>query len=140
MADDELKQPLLETEENTSFFSDPRQKIKKLYESDKVLGRHSPYTGRGDGTINISASTSIQNLQSETRDHIVAIFVVAFDTKHGEFGDSCLTGDDKIQDCESKLDTWNNTYLKDHWVNYNTSDHTITNMALIKSFVDKMNS
>ncbi len=83
MADDELKQPLLE-DEDTSMFTGPtpRQKIKSLYESDRVLGKHSPYTGREDGTINISASTSVQNFQDT--DHIVSIFVVAFDTKHGE--------------------------------------------------------
>lgn len=63
----------------------PRQKIKSLYESDQVLGRHSPYRAE-DEAINIcggGASNSLQILSEA--DHIVAVFVVAFDTKAGRW-------------------------------------------------------
>ena len=79
------KEPLLTVEEEDPYdVTTPRETIRKLYESDNVLGRHSPF--REDGTINITASNSFQNLAGVTeRDYIVSIFVVAFDTKAGEF-------------------------------------------------------
>ena len=79
--DDRL--PLLNCQDQQIEVPTPRQKIKSLYESAEVLGRHSPYTGREDDNINISASSSIQNLSSPENDQIVAIFVVSFDTKAG---------------------------------------------------------
>ncbi len=62
----------------------PRQKVKSLYQSDRVLGRHSPYTGLEDEVVNISASSSMHNFNLAEEDCIVSIFVVAFDTKAGE--------------------------------------------------------
>ena len=64
----------------------PRQKLKRLYESDQVLGRHGAFSGQvlERGGINVSPSASLQSLQQAAEaDHIVAIFVVAFDTKAG---------------------------------------------------------
>ena len=80
--DDELREPLLVNVEGLgSEYENPRQTIKRLYQSDQVLGRLSPFRGEEDETINISASNSVQNLAE--LDYIVAIFVVAFDTKAG---------------------------------------------------------
>lgn len=84
MAADEEKAPLLKVEDDDSYeFPSPKQTIRRLYESNNVLGRHSPF--REDGNINISSSSSIQNLASVVeQDCVVSIFVVAFDTKAGE--------------------------------------------------------
>ena len=87
MADDTAEDAplLLNSQGSGSKALSPRQQVKSLYESPSVLGRFSPYTGREEGNINIvSASNSVQNLalESET-DHVVTIFVVAFDTKAG---------------------------------------------------------
>ena len=65
--------------------SSPRQKVKSLYQSDRVLGRHSPYTGLEDEVVNISASSSMHNFNLAEEDCVVSIFVVAFDTKAGKF-------------------------------------------------------
>ena len=62
----------------------PRQKVKSLYQSDRVLGRHSPYTGVEDEVVNISASSSMHNFNLAEEDCVVSIFVVAFDTKAGK--------------------------------------------------------
>ena len=87
MAEDseESSQLLLNSQGPGSELLSPRQQVKNLYESPNVLGRFSPYTGREDGNINIiSASSSVQNLALESEaDHVVSVFVVAFDTKAG---------------------------------------------------------
>lgn len=75
-ADD--KSPLLNGTEEDEF-DIPRQKIKSLYQSSNVAG----YSDGDDETINISGSTSASNLAEY--DHIVAIFVVAFDTRSGKY-------------------------------------------------------
>lgn len=76
MANDEEREALLGVAEKA-----PRLKIKSLYESEQVLGRHSPYRAEEEGIINICATNSLQILSEA--DHIVAVFVVAFDTKAG---------------------------------------------------------
>jgi len=87
MAAEEEREPLLVNAQPDSIEvvePTPRQKVQELYESKDVLGKHSPYRGNAaDGsTINIiTPSRSFQNLS--VPDHIVAIFVVAFDTKAG---------------------------------------------------------
>ena len=80
---EEENAPLLTNEgEIPTDVPNPRDKIRSLYASDRVLGRHSPYNANDGGTINISSSTSVQNFAEV--DQIVSIFVVAFDTKAGE--------------------------------------------------------
>ena len=83
MAAEEDKTPLLTVEDDDSCdFAAPKRTIRRLYESDNVLGRHSPF--REEGTINISSGHSIQNLAAVVeQDCVVSIFVVAFDTKAG---------------------------------------------------------
>lgn len=93
MANDDEREALLGPDDGFSSSSrrsgtapaagGPRQKIKSLYESDQVLGRHSPYRAE-DEAINICGGGTSNSLQilSEA-DHIVAVFVVAFDTKAG---------------------------------------------------------
>ena len=88
MADAEEKAPLLVDVDEDDFphlrnRSDPRQAVKSLFQSDRVLGRHSPYQGTDDEAINISASSSMHNFNIAEQDCVVAIFVVAFDTKAG---------------------------------------------------------
>lgn len=78
MANDEEREALLGVAERA-----PRLKIKSLYESDQVLGRHSPYRAEEEGIINLCATNSLQILSEA--DHIVAVFVVAFDTKAGQW-------------------------------------------------------
>ena len=81
---EEENAPLLSSEgEIPTDVPNPRDKIRSLYASDRVLGRHSPYNGNDADTINITASNSIQNFAEV--DQIVSIFVVAFDTKAGEW-------------------------------------------------------
>ena len=82
MAEDERSPLLSSAEPNALDISSPRQIVKGLYESEQVLGRHSPYTGTERETISISTSSSALNVAEE--DRIVAIFVVAFDTKAGK--------------------------------------------------------
>ena len=60
----------------------PRKKIKKLYESEQVLGRHGICLSHGQGGINLAGNSSILPSLAES-DFIVSIFVVAFDTKAG---------------------------------------------------------
>ena len=88
MADEDEREPLLVNVQSTAkeaIEQTPRQKVQQLYESGNVLGRHSPYRGENGGNINlIISSGSAQNL-AESCDQIVAIFVVAFDTKAGDF-------------------------------------------------------
>ena len=81
MAEEERAPLLVNVSEDAIDLPTPRQKIKTLYASDKVFGRHSPFTGDENEAINISQSNSFQNLSEA--DHIVSIFVVAFDTKAG---------------------------------------------------------
>ena len=81
MAEEERAPLLVNVSDDAIDLPTPRQKIKNLYASDKVFGRHSPFTGDEDEAINISTSNSFQNLSEA--DHIVSIFVVAFDTKAG---------------------------------------------------------
>ena len=95
MADrEEEKAPLLLSPEDAEDGDDdvvryrgssPRQKVKSLYQSERVLGRHSPYTGLADEVVNISASSSMHNFNLAEEDCVVSIFVVAFDTKAGKF-------------------------------------------------------
>ena len=83
MANEEENEPLLCSSDSlvhNRFAPTPRDQIKSLFESERVLGRPGEYAEDGN-TINISASNSIVGL-AET-DSIVAIFVVAFDTKAG---------------------------------------------------------
>jgi len=84
-ADQEERAPLLvNAQENPIEFSSSRKQVKSLYETNRLLSRTSPYDGDEARTINISASNSIQNLTQAEPDHIVSIFVVAFDTKAGK--------------------------------------------------------
>ncbi|KAI0211940.1 DENN domain-containing protein 11 [Lamellibrachia satsuma] len=106
MADDseESAHLLLNSQGLGSELLSPRQQVKSLYESPNVLGKFSPYTGREDGNINIiSASSSVQNLalESET-DHIVTVFVVAFDTKAGNVVEWCMPEDMDLDGVEFK--------------------------------------
>ena len=78
MADIE-RQPLLQDEE---FPETPRQKIKQLYESKSVLGRSNPYVDNANNIVNLNSSSTVTHLTEE--DNLVAIFVVAFDTKAGK--------------------------------------------------------
>lgn len=83
--DQEDHEPLLLNEESAGVeirHRTPRQKVQKLYESNSQL---RGYTADVSG-INISTSASLQSLQLPTElDHIIAIFVVAFDTKAGTY-------------------------------------------------------
>ena len=87
MAEEE-KTPLLVNVEEVNVepfreFDGPRQQIRNLFESDKVLGSSGRFVDRDEDRINLSASNSFQNLSE--LDYIVAIFVVAFDTRSGRY-------------------------------------------------------
>ena len=71
MAESDEKLPLLDNDDDSEVISGPRRQIKNLFESDRVLGRHSAYVGGADGAINITASTSVQNFTEADR-HIVS--------------------------------------------------------------------
>lgn len=73
MADDD-KSPLLKLEEDEDEIDSPRRQIHSLFqrENNHVIEEEA---------INISGSNSASNLAED--DHIVAIFVVAFDTRSG---------------------------------------------------------
>ena len=98
--EEEENAPLLSNVgENPTDIPNPREKIRSLYASDRVLGRHSPYNGIDVNTINITASNSIQNIAEV--DHIVAIFVVAFDTKAGAWQVLLYTNNMMMLGCTS---------------------------------------
>ena len=93
MADEE-KAPLLVNEEPDPVdYRGPRQKIRSLYQSERVSGG---FASGDEGRINISASNSISNLAEI--DQIVSIFVVAFDTRSGIFSLIHVKIYDPIQD------------------------------------------
>ncbi len=78
MADGD-RQPLLqEYEEN---FETPQQKIKNLYTSKSVLGRNNTGLENSNAVVNLNKNKAVTCLLEE--DNLVAIFVVAFDTKAG---------------------------------------------------------
>ena len=90
MAEEEKAPLLVNAEDEEEDFvrnrrPSPRQKVKSLYQSERVLGRHSPYTGLEDEVVNISASSSMHNFNLAEEESVVSVFVVAFDTKAGEF-------------------------------------------------------
>lgn len=100
----------------------PRQKIKSLYESDQVLGRHSPYRAE-DEAISIcggGASNSLQILSEA--DHIVAVFVVAFDTKAGNVIEWRLPEDVDLDGIEFKAMTSGSHTLKTDFVYFRKSN------------------
>ena len=85
--------PLLGSNQVDEFtdIRDPREKVKSLYAKDASLAyqRDSQSQNNGlDGTVPVSASNSVCDL-SRYSDSIVSIFVVAFDTKSGEYGPHC---------------------------------------------------
>ncbi|ELT95107.1 hypothetical protein CAPTEDRAFT_176151 [Capitella teleta] len=100
---DDDNEPLLQNAEATGFevrHRTPRQKVKGLFESDRILGREA-YCDVGG--INISASASLQSLQLPVEaDCIVAIFVIAFDTKAGNLVEWCLPEDADLDGVEFK--------------------------------------
>jgi hypothetical protein len=82
MAEEE-KSPLLEGLESTDVnYRGPRETVRDLYRRGNRLGLNGQFSVDSDRSINISSSNSVQNLGEV--DHIVAIFVVAFDTRSGE--------------------------------------------------------
>ena len=79
----EEKSPLLENyQPNAVDFRDPKEKVRDLYRRHHKLAVNGDFSLDGEQNINISASSSSLNLVEA--DHIVAIFVVAFDTRSGK--------------------------------------------------------
>ena len=83
MATDE-KQPLLLGDEEEDDFDSPRAQLRDLIRSDPSRSGKCLYQSSGGGSVDVSTSASLQNIHLQEADHIVAIFVVAFDTKAGE--------------------------------------------------------
>lgn len=78
MADGD-RQPLLQDDEENA--DTPQQKIKNLYSSKSVLGRNNTSLENGNAVVNLTKNKAVTCLLEE--DNLVAIFVVAFDTKAG---------------------------------------------------------
>ncbi|CAH1778688.1 unnamed protein product [Owenia fusiformis] len=113
MAEDE-KRPLLDNSEGISHdvdnLEEPRLRIRHLYQKDKHLAISSPT--EGNKFINISASSSLQNLVEP--DHVVAVFVVAFDTKAGNVVEWCLPEDANLEGVEFKaMSSGSHTQMSD---------------------------
>ncbi|XP_070574662.1 DENN domain-containing protein 11-like [Ptychodera flava] len=104
MADINDKAPLLVNieEEPPIEYNDPREKIKELYMQEAGLAVPVVGTGQNDqdDTINISASNSVCDLTEQ--DQIVAIFVVAFDTRSGNIIEWCLPEEIDLEGVEFK--------------------------------------
>ncbi|XP_077983342.1 DENN domain-containing protein 11-like [Glandiceps talaboti] len=104
MADGSDKAPLLVNieEEPQNEYYDPHEKIKELYmrESGLAVPVGIVRQNDGDDTINISASNSVCDLTED--DHIVAIFVVAFDTRSGNVVEWCQPEDVDLEGVEFK--------------------------------------
>ena len=82
MASEEEKSPLLDNYQPKSVdLRDPREKVKDLYRRHHKITSNGDFGLTGDQNITVSASTSSLNLVES--DQIVAVFVVAFDTKAG---------------------------------------------------------
>ncbi|XP_013392834.1 protein LCHN [Lingula anatina] len=93
----EERTPLLNFDDESTDFQDPRQKIRSLYKRDNHLGVLST---QDEGLIRISPTNSEQNLTEV--DHIVSVFVVAFDTKAGNVIEWCLPQEMDLEGVEFK--------------------------------------
>lgn len=82
MATDE-REPLLLEENDDSQSS--KSQLRDLIASDPRRSAQCRYRASGGGMVDVSTSASVQNLHLQEADHICAIFVVAFDTKAGEW-------------------------------------------------------
>ncbi|XP_064641137.1 DENN domain-containing protein 11-like isoform X2 [Lineus longissimus] len=103
MAEEE-KSPLLEGLESTDVnYRGPRETVRDLYRRGNRLGINGQFSVDSDRSINISSSNSVQNLAEV--DHIVAIFVVAFDTRSGNLIEWCMPEDADLEGIEFKAMT-----------------------------------
>ncbi len=80
MADEEENEPLLvNSQPNAVEISVPRQRIRNSRHEDQLFAQHNSCYLRENGALAVSSST--QSLGEP--DQVVAVFVVAFDTKAG---------------------------------------------------------
>lgn len=81
--DDEKSPLLVNIEPDPVEFRGPRKRVRDLFERDDALRPSNAFlSGDERGLIRVSPSGSLQNLTEI--DHIVAMFVVAFDTRYGK--------------------------------------------------------
>ncbi|XP_019640410.1 PREDICTED: protein LCHN-like isoform X1 [Branchiostoma belcheri] len=109
------KTPLLDNEDDSSEYRRSREQVKSLYlkassQRPGIIGPEDLYCRN---TINISASNS--NFQDiKEADYIVAIFVVAFDTRTGNIIEWCKPEDSDLEGVEFKaMASGSHTILKD---------------------------